>query len=242
MPNLQTCAQCATTPTAPKRCGRCKSVAYCNHECQKSHWKTHKKDCARLAQNAGQASEPPKPAEAAKPKPTASTKTKPFTAINDNTFLHNRSEEETFKLLIDLLRLRQEDELQFEGTSLPGSIYDAKSTSEAAFRELIRKAANVPNLLPLWWTDEKLEQCFEYARTNHVFSLASSVEKTDVIEQWVDNMMPMKLRMTGERIYGNTPGGSASGSILGLMMGHEGGTGPQFVSGFDMSALFSGRR
>ena len=28
-----------------EQCGRCKTVAYCNRECQKLHWTTHKGAC-----------------------------------------------------------------------------------------------------------------------------------------------------------------------------------------------------
>ena len=28
-----------------RMCSQCKSTYYCNSECQKSHWKIHKKEC-----------------------------------------------------------------------------------------------------------------------------------------------------------------------------------------------------
>lgn len=31
----------------PLRCGSCKSVRYCSPECQKGHWKAHKKKCRK---------------------------------------------------------------------------------------------------------------------------------------------------------------------------------------------------
>mmetsp|Transcript_33755 Transcript_33755/g.85422 ORF Transcript_33755/g.85422 Transcript_33755/m.85422 type:complete len:1314 (-) Transcript_33755:702-4643(-) len=52
---LRKCAACAKTEAASgdfKRCSQCKSVWYCDKECQKGHWKAHKKECAALAKKA----------------------------------------------------------------------------------------------------------------------------------------------------------------------------------------------
>ncbi|KAF1967870.1 hypothetical protein BU23DRAFT_282499 [Bimuria novae-zelandiae CBS 107.79] len=49
-PPTPSCASCAATPSSLKQCLKCHSVAYCNRECQKAHFKTHKKECAQLAQ------------------------------------------------------------------------------------------------------------------------------------------------------------------------------------------------
>lgn len=42
------CTACGE-PEADKRCSACKSVQYCGQACQKLHWFTHKRHCARLA-------------------------------------------------------------------------------------------------------------------------------------------------------------------------------------------------
>jgi len=42
------CAQCGQA-AATARCTRCKTVFYCDRECQKAHWKTHKKECGQKA-------------------------------------------------------------------------------------------------------------------------------------------------------------------------------------------------
>lgn len=39
------CHKCGRTPDTLQRCGRCKVVTYCSRECQKIHWKVHKKYC-----------------------------------------------------------------------------------------------------------------------------------------------------------------------------------------------------
>ncbi|KAH7958336.1 hypothetical protein HPB49_000875 [Dermacentor silvarum] len=43
------CTACGE-PQADKRCSACKSVQYCGAPCQKLHWFTHKRHCARLAE------------------------------------------------------------------------------------------------------------------------------------------------------------------------------------------------
>jgi hypothetical protein len=47
-------AQCSTCGDegAPKKCSKCKTVQYCDRECQRLHWFMHKKACARLSQTA----------------------------------------------------------------------------------------------------------------------------------------------------------------------------------------------
>ncbi|KAF2823734.1 hypothetical protein CC86DRAFT_327621 [Ophiobolus disseminans] len=53
-----TCAHCSKSPESLKQCNKCHSVAYCNKDCQKAHFKTHKKECASLAQEYVKAHEP----------------------------------------------------------------------------------------------------------------------------------------------------------------------------------------
>jgi hypothetical protein len=54
------CAQCSKTAETAllKQCLKCHSVWYCGKDCQKAHFKTHKKVCAGLAQEYSKANEP----------------------------------------------------------------------------------------------------------------------------------------------------------------------------------------
>ncbi len=41
------CKSCHTRMDKILRCSQCKKVYYCNIECQKKHWKQHKKKCLK---------------------------------------------------------------------------------------------------------------------------------------------------------------------------------------------------
>lgn len=42
------CSHCNATPEKLLTCKACRSVAYCSSNCQRAHWKLHKKDCQKL--------------------------------------------------------------------------------------------------------------------------------------------------------------------------------------------------
>ncbi|KAF1850198.1 uncharacterized protein K460DRAFT_361025 [Cucurbitaria berberidis CBS 394.84] len=44
------CSTCSGQP-ARRRCSRCKSAYYCDRNCQKSHWKTHRNACEPVTQS-----------------------------------------------------------------------------------------------------------------------------------------------------------------------------------------------
>lgn len=41
------CAQCQKSAETMSVCANCKSAHYCNRDCQRLHWKEHKKTCAK---------------------------------------------------------------------------------------------------------------------------------------------------------------------------------------------------
>ena len=148
---------------------------------------------------------------------------KPFTAISKNLFFHDRLESNTFQLLIDTLRTRQQDELTLDKVPMPGSIHAPNETSsEKAFHDFIMKAQAVPGFLPPWWKGEiSTDACVEYARENAAFSLAVAQEKQDIRKTWGDERMPVLLRMVAEKVYGNGPGGFKTDGVLDMMVAQE---------------------
>lgn len=234
MSAARVCATCGATNVPLLQCARCKSVSYCNISCQKADWKFHKQACARHAQGGCQ---PSIETKSKQPFTAGDQDKKPFTAIYHNAFLHDRTEEKTYQLLIETLRMRQEDEYALEGELMSGTIYDQEPNSEKAFRTLIRKAKVVPGLLPPWWDERSTGKCLNYARNSAKFSLAHAQEKHDIQETWADTKMPMKLRMLAERVYGNTPGGHRSDAMLDMMMGMESDDSGMASTTIDIAAL-----
>ncbi|XP_066593759.1 ankyrin repeat and MYND domain-containing protein 2 [Prorops nasuta] len=50
--NVAVCVTCGEEK-ASKKCSKCKTVQYCDRECQRLHWFMHKKACSRLGQASG---------------------------------------------------------------------------------------------------------------------------------------------------------------------------------------------
>jgi splicing suppressor protein 51 len=219
------CASCTKTDAHLQLCSGCRLVSYCNKDCQKAHWKPHKPSCAPKTKGARASSKPEAEEDWVDDDSfeDCNKDKKPFTAIAGNVWLHNRSTDQTFQLLIDALRMRQEDMYALDGDTMCGTIYNMERSSEKAFRVFIRKAQAVEGLLPPWWTKSTVKDCIVYSRGNSDFSLAGAQEKHDIQEQWKDVNMPMKLRMVTETVYGYTPGGHSRDVMLAMMMAHEDG-------------------
>nr|OQO01760.1 hypothetical protein B0A51_17384 [Rachicladosporium sp. CCFEE 5018] len=136
----------------------------------------------------------------------------PCTAIRDGTFLHNRTEEKTFQLLIDCLRLAQEDFHKFSSVNLEGSIYAGSPSSEPAFRTFIASAKS------------RRTSSHHGGPTRSLRSAFSTHEKSDIQETYGDNSMPMKLRMLAEKIHGHPPSGQPGASMLNMQASMETGS------------------
>ncbi|KAF1809741.1 hypothetical protein P152DRAFT_461129 [Eremomyces bilateralis CBS 781.70] len=217
------CAKCEktgpeTTSGSLLTCSRCRSTKYCSKACQKADWKTHKRSCGPNGPTNTSSSS----SSGRRVKGLQVAIDKPFHALHSKTWLHNRPKEDTYRLLIDCFRLRQEDDYKFSGEF---SMETEDGASGRPFRRFLAKAKSRNGVLPPWWTAQDDEDVLsmglsrneEWARFN------AGVEKSDIIERYGNPQMPMQLRLLGEQIIGSGPGGMGGEHVIQLQMQIEAG-------------------
>ena len=166
---------------------------------------------------------------------------KPFHRLNEKKWLHDRSESDTFKLLIDTYRMRMEDNYTMAGDADTDSMYGGAPDFSAGFRRFLKRVQRKPGLLPSWWNQEKVEKCIAFGMRRddpNWGGLRGPVEKSDVIEYCGNHVMPMQLRMFGEQIYGRGPGGHNGEMMMRMQMMAEGGG--MEASNIDVASLLAG--
>ncbi|KAI1753164.1 putative MYND domain protein [Xylaria castorea] len=220
-----TCNTCGKVSSQLKRCAKCTTTPYCSRDCQKADWKTHKKICSKQAHERPETGTGPSAATVlSPPKGLEKLITKPFTRLDNNTYLHDRPEEDVYRVLIDAYRLRIEDEYKFEGNAATDSIYGGAESSLPGFQKFLRLAASRPGLLPSWWNGEKQNACEMFGMDSSQWQdLRCAVEKSDVIEHYGDPRFPMQLRMLGETVIGRGFGGNDGTQMRKMMAMMENG-------------------
>ena len=123
-----------------------------------------------------------------------------FKNICQDNYLHQFSEKDAFHQLIDCYRMRVEDDYKFAGDTR--GLYNGDDPLPD-FQEFLDMAKTRSGILPSWWSDAKRKECEKMAVDEAEWSdLNAAVEKQDVIEHYGDPLMPMKLRLLAEKIYG----------------------------------------
>lgn len=210
------------------RCKGCLSARYCSKECQRVDWPNHKGPCRRSnPSKPGNSSRPmftqvdPNFLEAllgdeakgahgpSPPKGLDEAIYYPFTRLENGTFLHDRSEKDVYKILIDSYRFRT-DEYCGDGVKAPeGTIYDKRPDSLPDFKRYLELAATRKGLLPPWWTPEKQKKCEDLGMSKDEFQdLHLALEQFGVTYHYADSRFPQQLRMLAEAVYGTGVDGS----------------------------------
>lgn len=221
------CAACNKTDSESavrlKHCAKCQTTSYCSRDCQKADWKNHKKVCASNAARSANATASYSSSASASSalKGLAVTIKNPFHRLDDKTWLHDRPENDVYKLLIDTYRFRMHDDFTIEGVRGKGSIYAGEADGRAGF-DVFLSLASVNTLLPSWWSEEKADKCVALGLDNDSWSsLARKVEKRQLIEYYGNGEMPMQLRLFGEQVYGRGPGGQNGDMTIKMQMRAE---------------------
>ncbi|KAK4639883.1 hypothetical protein QC761_700960 [Podospora bellae-mahoneyi] len=143
-----------------------------------------------------------------------------FGQLNQGSWLHGRQEKEIYKLLVDVYRLRADDQSKFEGDADEDGLYGGARNSIEPFRRFLKNVESKSELLPAWWNEEKAKACIELGSSGGWSSLRSAVEKSDIIDHDGDRFLPMQMRMFCESVYGHAPGvaSGAGARIQQLMM------------------------
>ncbi|PNY24179.1 Fatty-acid amide hydrolase [Tolypocladium capitatum] len=165
----------------------------------KADWPSHKQACGKPDGSA----EPPSAARSSSaasalspPKGLDGGISKPFSRLDDDTWLHGRSENDVYRLLIDACRLRAEDAYSFEGSPQHDSIYAGAPDGRRGFARFLDRAATRRGLLPRWWTPEKRAACERLGMdASQWHDLRCAVKKSDIIDHYGDTRFPMQLRM-----------------------------------------------
>ncbi|KAI9821443.1 MAG: hypothetical protein M1826_000679 [Phylliscum demangeonii] len=245
----RSCAQCGQGESDGsgklKRCAKCHTTAYCSRPCQKADWKTHKKTCAAqpAAATATASHGPDTTPPSASTFPVIDVIDKPFHRLEARTWLHDRPEQDVYKLLTDAYRFRMEDDYTLTGDVANASLYGgAADSGRRHFRRFLSLAARHPALLPPWWSTTHAAACEREAMQARRWScLTSAVEKGDLIEHYGNPLMPMQLRMFAEQVYGTGPGGQSGHVMRQMMMNTEADGGKKMhASVLDMSSSLRG--
>lgn len=192
-PQNLTCTLCNKPISTLRLCASCGNTLYCSTACQKLDSRRHSQSCpkVRRSSTSSSSSTPPPPTSIRYP-----------TDFTTSTYLHPLYCDSVFEILIDTYRLRVEDEFRLLGT-LRG-VYNTGEKPFADFRRFLDLAEKTePCILPNWWNKETRRSCERVAKAfGGRCNVHRSVKRVEVEKHYKDGVMPVKLRMLAESVYG----------------------------------------
>ena len=192
-----------------KVCAKCKCGNYCSRECQTKEWKTHKKTCGKNS------SESPNPSTSAWFKIDG-----PFSALQNGIWLKHRPEKDVYQILCDAFRMRQADKHALGDKAEP-SIYSGGTADHElkTFKGFLKNGTEIDShrsgkarVMPERWSEESIQKCMDFV-TNGDAKVTVKTQKSDLIDFYKDEDMPMQLRMFGQFFDGHTSGGMLCGLV-----------------------------
>jgi len=125
-------------------------------------------------------------------------------SLFDDDELRKLSQDKLYERLIDCYRMRVEDEFVWGGNAMG---LHAEEDPVEGFMDFLKLAEEKKGVLPDWWSMDKKQECVNLgSKRNGWSSLHHTIEKSEVMEHYNDNFMPMNLRILAERIYGKPIG------------------------------------
>jgi mitochondrial splicing suppressor protein 51 len=109
-----------------------------------------------------------------------------------------KSEAEVYKHLIDVYRLRVEDDFNYGGY-MHGTHGNDAAGLLPDFRDFMTKAER-NGLLPNWWNEEKRQACEEAVIGDPYSNIKAVIEKPDVQKEYGSPLMPMVFRTIADRV------------------------------------------
>lgn len=142
-------------------CQPIKSIWYCGKQCQIGDWKEHKKHCWSQFLHYFYFRNAKLPTEFRLERQI----NRPFDLLDVKKWLHHRSDSDTYKLLIDTLRLK----LSGGATTAVGIDSNGEPRYLPAFRNFLTRLETRKNeLLPLRWTIEMRRACKQVGMNNSI--------------------------------------------------------------------------
>lgn len=116
-------------------------------------------------------------------------------------WLRKLPKDEVYNAIIDVYRLRLDDEYRFQGKKrgLYAGGRDNKPIDD--FRNFLRRADSV-NLFPQWWNPEKQDVCERRAEGCSWNQLMLYINDDEIKAHYQDDTMVLKLRYLGSFVYG----------------------------------------